>query len=176
MSAVLNSRRWYWFPPAKIAHQLLIIWPALTSYWWYILCTFHSKQTRCSSCNNISTYGSLWRNCLWYFAAQPSWWREGLTAVIAMWKKFSFHLGARLRISQEFHLLWFSPSYCMLFFARLLNQSVQCMRSVLVPGEWRVGEVIVFLWRISLLWISLLCDSWQDCRALHSPHGLSVSI
>lgn len=67
--------------------------------------------------------------------------------MIAMWKKFSFHLGALLRISKGFNLLSFSPtSYCILFFARLLNQSVQCVRSVLIPGEWREWEeVIVFL-------------------------------
>lgn len=148
MSAALNSRQLYWFHQLKTWLQLLVIWPVLKSYWWYVLCAFFFFPNRWVVSSVIASQHMDLFGETAYGILQPIQTGEvsAFMTMIAMWKKFSFHLGALLRISKGFNLLWLSPtSYCILFFARLLNKSVQCMRSVCIPGERKEREVIVFL-------------------------------
>ena len=164
MSAGLNSRL-CWFPPAEdlapVAHHLT----GCGGTFCVPVFSHRGVVPRVVASPHTDLFGETA-----YGILQPS--QTGAVSafmtMIAIWKTFSFHVGALLRISKGFNLLWFSPaSYCILFFARLLNQLVQCMIPVLIPGEW---EVVV------LLWVSFLDDNWQSCRAPHSLHGLSVSI
>lgn len=125
------------FLQLKMWLQLLVIWPVLQSlvvHSLYLIASVRRVVPHVIAPQHMDLFGETA-----YGIPQLRQTGEASAFMtIAIWKRFSFHLGALLRISKGFNLLWFSPaSYCILFFARLLNQSVQYMRSVLIPGEWR---------------------------------------
>lgn len=112
------------------------------------------------------------RNCLWCFAAQPKQCRECFHDNDCNMEEICFSPTGTAENQQGIYLSLILSYFLLYTFLCRTFKPASSVYEISSHPRGREGvEGYSFPLRVSLLY-----DNWQSCRALHSPHALSVRI